>query len=144
MPTAPMPLLPNQIRLFENAAQRFRADVPPGITIEHVLAEPSYLTNIIDRLRIADSVQFYSETGKWVQEVLVARMDKERGLVWVMPTMPPCEFDINLARAPGLSGVIIEYVEGATKWRVRRDAKTIKDGFETKAEAKKWATGHAG
>jgi hypothetical protein len=132
------PINEGRIGLEVEKSNRWRADVPMGVTPEDCLDE-SFWRHVAIRFRPGDEIVCMPDNMAWklVLHVVGAGRLYAHVVKESLFEMAPLEQAIVLP-----SIYEIKFLGSHHKWGVIRESKPLKDGFETEALARRYAQNH--
>jgi len=134
-----VPITQARFSLAVEANNRWRIDVPIGVTPEQILKDESYWQHIANFLKPGDEIIVMPDNMAWKLELHVAgagRLFAHVSMVSFAELVRPDQ----LVALPSIYKV--EFQGTHHKWAVIRENKPLKDGFETEALARRYAQNH--
>lgn len=133
------PITEARFGLAVEKGNRWRIEVPMGITPEQILKDESYWQHIATHLRPGDEIVCMPDNLAWKMVLHVAGS----GRLFAHVSM---ESFVELTPATAMvqlpSIYKVEFQGTHHKWAVIRENKPLKDGFETEALARRYAQNH--
>lgn len=117
----------------------WRINVPMEVTPEQTL-EQGFWCHIAMHIRPGDTIRVLPDNMQWEQVLHVAA----KGNQWAHVVQKEL-YDLRVGKMDRTvvpSRYKIEFAGSHHKWRVLRDGKMLKDGFETDSLANRWAANH--
>lgn len=117
--------------------------VEAGTTLEDVL-EPSYLSNVTQKLTIYDRLHVSVDTGEWYAELLVVACGRVWAKLVVLNKVELVNKDDDQLDGEAFEKFIVQYRGPHLKFCVVRkeDKEPIKENLSTKVEANAWLQSH--
>jgi hypothetical protein len=133
------PITEARFGLEVEKSNRWRIEVPQGITPEQILKDESYWQHIATHLRPGDVIVCLPDNMAWKLVLHVAGA----GRLFAHVSMESfCELTPASAKVNLPSIYKVEFQGTHHKWAVIREGRPLKDGFETETLARRYAQNH--
>jgi hypothetical protein len=133
------PITQARFGLQVEASNRWRVDVPMGVTPEQILKDESYWQHIATFLKPGDEIVCMPDNMAWKMELHVAGS----GRLFAHVSMTSFVELVQASQMVSLPSIYkVEFQGTHHKWAVIRENKPLKDGFETEALARRYAQNH--
>ena len=134
-----VPITQARFGLADERANRWRIDVPMGISPEQILKDESYWQHIATFLKPGDEITVMPDNMAWKLILHVAGSGRLFAHV-SMISFVELRAAGDLVSIPSIYK--IEFQGTHHKWAVIRENKPLKDGFETEGLARRYAQNH--
>lgn len=132
----PPALAPRLLSFAESARLQYRADIPPGVSLDRVM-QPDFWAHVGLKLQHGTRVECLAQDGSWFAELMVRKSTPESCHMWLLSSVDLTAQVEQERPAPA------EYVVawgGPQKWRIVRvsDKEVVHQGEPTRADADAW------
>jgi hypothetical protein len=134
-----VPISQARFGLADEKANRWRIDVPMGISPEQIIKDESYWQHIAQFLKPGDEIICMPDNMAWKMVLHVAGA----GRLFAHTSMVSFTELVQASQLVSLPSIYkVEFQGTHHKWAVIRENKPLKDGFETEALARRYAQNH--
>lgn len=132
------PLKNSEFGAAEFRRQIWQAFPKPGVSLDDCL-EQSYWRHVATQVKSGDRIELLAEDMSWYAEVIVIAS----GRLWAkVQTITYVELDANALAAQDDATYQVQWGGPAVRWRVLDGNEVVKDNFQTKEDAQRWAQAH--
>lgn len=132
-PVALEPLHNKDLKSADQERHVYQLKIEAARSFESLLDAGAF-ANVVGRLVPGSRIEVM-KPGKWWAELLVARIDPVRRMVWTKVKTAPIPLDVDIVG----DAKSLRVEENSGKWRVMRGFDTLQANFENEAEALAWA-----
>lgn len=134
-----IPITQARFGLADESSNRWRVDVPMGVTPEQLLKDESYWRHVSQFLRPGDEITCMPDNMAWKLVLHVCGA----GRLWAHVSQQALySLEALGSKVPLPSIYDVKFQGSHHKWSVLREGKPLKDGFETETLARRYAQNH--